>query len=313
MQKELKAIAICGPTAVGKTEFSINLAERIDAEIICCDSMQIYKYMNIGTAKPDEEERRRVTHHMTDFLDPLSKYSAADYARDALSIARDICNRGKIPVFTGGTGLYLEAVRSGRHSDNDFHDAKYVERLWRIATEKNGIEILYGMLKEIDPESAEAIHKNNVRRVIRALEIYHCSGMTKSYLDKKNNEKDPDISMMVYGLKCSSRDVLYDRINRRVDRMISMGLADETRMLLDRGYLAPETTASQAIGYKEMLPYITGKIGLAECIEDLKTASRHYAKRQITWFGSMDNIRWIDIDINGTPRVFSDMYLYQYN
>ena len=304
----IKAIAVAGPTAVGKTSFSVSLAKMLGGEIISCDSMQIYRYMDIGTAKATYAERCGVPHHMIDILTPDVKYSAKDYASDALSCARDISNRGLIPIFCGGTGLYLDAVRYGRLEDDGCHDSEYTRTLAEQAQQPGGVDILYEMLMKADPESARTIHKNNVRRVIRALEIYHSSGFTKSERDIESKTKSPNIDMLVIGLRSSSRDVLYDRINIRVGKMIGDGLAKEVRSLYERGYLSPDYTAAQAIGYKEILPYIKGEASLTQCIEDLKTSSRRYAKRQMTWFSRTEGIIWLETDICGIPVPFETLY-----
>ncbi len=298
----IRAIAIVGPTAVGKTAVAIELAKLLGSEIICCDSMQIYKYMDIGTAKPTPEERAEVPHRMTDFLSPLEKYSAADYAADALACAKEIHEKGKIPVFCGGTGLYLEAVRSGRHTDTDYQDPEYASELKKIAASENGAEALYKMLLECDPESAGAIHPNNVRRVIRALEITHAAGKPKSELDRLSREKSPDIELITFLIRPDDRELLYERINLRVDMMLKAGLIEEAMRLKSLGYLDGSTTASQAIGYKELLAYFNGDCTLAEAINSLKTATRRYAKRQLTWFRAIPGVNEISADENGKMR-----------
>lgn len=297
----IKAIAIVGPTAVGKTAFAIALAEKLCAEIISCDSMQIYRGMDIGTAKATADERAKIPHHMLDIINPDEKYSAADYASDALACARDITERGRVPVFCGGTGLYLDAVRTGRHADTCPNDPEYAASLFKIAEGEGGIDTLHAMLAEVDAESAEKIHKNNVKRVIRALEIHHATGISKSELDKKSRDRCEDIDMLIIGLDASSREILYQRIDRRVDKMIAEGLLEETRALYNAGYLSPELTAAQAIGYKEILPHITDGVSVDACALELKTASRRYAKRQLTWFRANPTVEWIITDENGEP------------
>lgn len=305
----IKAIAVVGPTAVGKTAFSVSLAKKIKAEIISCDSMQVYKHMDIGTAKATVAERGGIPHHMLDILLPSEPYSAADYATDALDCALGITERGNVPIFCGGTGLYLDAVRYGRLDDDGCHDADYTMELLRKAREPGGIDELHDILSELDPQSAQEIHKNNVKRVIRALEIYHSSGVKKSEKDKKSREKSPNIDMLVIGLCASSREVLYDRINSRVDKMIDDGLVEEVRFLYEHGYLNENLTAAQAIGYKEILPYIKGEMTLDECTEKLKTASRRYAKRQLTWFSNRDDdIIWLETDKDGALVPFDVLY-----
>lgn len=295
-QNKPKAIAIAGPTAVGKTALSVRLAEMLGGEIICCDSMQIYRYMDIGTAKVTEEEMHGIKHHMLGFLTPDEKYSAADYARDAIKVVEDVVSRGKTPIFCGGTGLYLEAVRTGRHTDNEYLDPEYRKELERISEEPDGAHSLHLMLEEIDPQSALAIHENNVRRVIRALEICRASGEKKSVLDLRSKEKPNDVDMLVYVLNTDDREILRQRIFSRVDCMISAGLAEETEFLYRKGYLDGKTTASQAIGYKELIPYIEGNESLESCVRKLKYATVHYAKRQLTWFSAVENAKQLIIN-----------------
>ncbi len=292
----MKALAIVGATASGKTALSLTVARRFGCEIICCDSMQIYKYMDIGTAKATDAERSEAPHHLLDFLDPCTPYSAADYARDAKMAATDIISRGNIPLFCGGTGLYLEAARTGRHADSPASDERYRKELQWIAATEEGKDTLYRMLCEYDPESAEATHKNNIKRVIRALEIYHASGIPKSEWDRRSRAVPPEMDILTFCVTYRDRELLYRRIDERVDKMLENGLADETRFLMERGYLHPDTTAGQAIGYKEYACFLRGEISEDEAIENIKLATRHYAKRQMTWFSSKDYIRKIYMD-----------------
>lgn len=286
----MKALAIVGATASGKTSLSIEAARRFGCEIICCDSMQIYKHMDIGTAKATAEEQKAVPHHMMDFLSPEKSYSAADYARDAYEAALSIEKRGKLPLFCGGTGLYLEAARSGRHEIMPMSDEAYRQELNEIAAGENGKDILYEMLLSVDSVSAETIHKNNVKRVIRALEIYRATGKKKSEWDRESKSIPPQIDLLSFCIVYESRDILYSRIDQRVDMMIESGLREETEFLLSNGYLSDSNTASQAIGYKEYLEFLRGEVSEAEAIEKIKLATRHYAKRQLTWFSAQKGI-----------------------
>ena len=280
----IKALAITGPTASGKTALSIEVARVLGCEIISCDSMQIYRDMDIGTAKATEEERLAVPHHLIDFLDPGVSYSAEQYRADAMSVAGEIAGRGKIPMFVGGTGLYIDTVIRGGAQISPPSSAKYREKLLKGCDTEQGIDALWQRLREVDPDSAEKIHKNNVRRVARALEIYELSGKTKTYFDEQSRTVSPDISVLMLTLDFHNRDLLYERVDKRVNLMIKEGLLDEVNTLYRRGVLDGDNTASAAIGYKELLLYIKGEVTLDEALELLKQASRRYAKRQLTWF-----------------------------
>ena len=280
----IKALAITGPTASGKTALSIEVAGALGCEIISCDSMQIYRDMDIGTAKATEEERLAVPHHLIDFLDPGVSYSAEQYRADAMSVAGEITGRGKIPMFVGGTGLYIDTVIRGGAQISPPSSAEYREKLLKGCDTEQGIDALWQRLREVDPDSAEKIHKNNVRRVARALEIYELSGKTKTYFDEQSRTVSTDISVLMLTLDFHNRDLLYERVDKRVDLMIKEGLLDEVNTLYRRGVLDGDNTASAAIGYKELLLYIKGEVTLDEALELLKQASRRYAKRQLTWF-----------------------------
>ena len=295
----MKALAIVGATASGKTALSLEVARRFDCEIICCDSMQIYKYMDIATAKATSEEQSQAPHHMLDLITPDVPYSAADYASDAQRVASEIINRGHMPLFCGGTGLYLEAARTGRHGEAPQSDPEYRASLALIAQDEDGRTTLHNMLRECDPDSAEAIHKNNVKRVIRALEIYHASGIPKSEWDRRTREAPPVIDMLTFGIFYHDRELLYRRIDERVDAMLQLGLPNETRFLLENGLLNEDSTAYQAIGYKEYARFINGEISEDEAIADIKLATRHYAKRQLTWFSSKENVIPVYADEGG--------------
>ena len=292
------SLAITGPTASGKTAISIELAKALSAEIISCDSMQIYKEMNIGTAKATELERQAVPHHMIDFLSPTEDYSVEAYREGALAAARDISSRGRLPMLVGGTGLYVDAlmrapISSVPESSREYRD----EKLAKIKTEED-VCALWERLKEIDPVSAAAIHKNNVRRVIRAIEIYEATGKTKSYFDALSKKASPDMRVDMITLDFHNRENLYARVDARVDDMVRGGLVSEVRSLYERGLLKKNATAAQAIGYKEIISYLDGEITLDEATELIKLATRRYAKRQLTWFRHEKGAHRLYIDGN---------------
>ena len=278
------ALAITGPTASGKTALSLALAERLGAEIISIDSMQIYKDMNIGTAKATEEERGRVRHHMIDFLSPDESYSAEDYRAAAMDVLHDVEGRGKLPLFVGGTGLYMDTVIRGSELASPPSSEELKQRLLAVSNTDEEREALWQRLYEVDPDSAEKTHKNNVRRVIRALEIYELTGKTKTYFDNLTKVETPDVKVGMITLDFHNRDNLYSRVDLRVDQMMEEGLLDEVTALYKGGILKKGTTAAQAIGYKEIISYIDGESTLSEAVEFLKLSTRRYAKRQLTWF-----------------------------
>ncbi len=290
-----RIVAIVGPTASGKSALALALAERLGGEIISCDSMQLYRRMNIGTAKPTQEEMARVPHRMIDIVEPDENFSCADYVRLAKEATDGALAEGRLPIFCGGTGLYLDAFLRGSDFENTEVDEGLRRELELFAREK-GNKALHGVLREIDPESAEAIHPNNVKRVIRAIEIYRTSGKTKSEIDRLSLEVESEYDALVIGLRYNNRELLNDRINKRVDIMISEGLLTETEALEREGIFLKNSTATQAIGYKEMLGYIRGEMSLEDAIESLKNATRKYAKRQMTWFSAKKYVSWIDAD-----------------
>lgn len=288
-------IAVVGPTASGKSALAIEIAKRFNGEIICCDSMQIYKEMNIGTAKPSDSEQAEVKHHLFDFADSKESFSCADYIPLAERVVEEIISRGKMPIFCGGTGLYLDRFLSGAQFEETEIDENFRREMNDFACEF-GNEALHEKLREIDPVSADEIHPNNVKRVIRALEIYKTSGRTKSELDKESKTFESKYNAIQIGLKYEDREHLYERINLRVDKMMEAGLLDETKALLEDGVFEKNATAAQAIGYKELLTYFGGTRTLENAIEDLKMATRRYAKRQMTWFSSHGDVQWLLAD-----------------
>ena len=305
--KKMKIAAVVGCTASGKTSLAIELAKRLDGEIICCDSMQIYKGMDIGTAKATKEEQAEVPHHLMDFLEPHKVYSCADYARDARIAVEDIIGRGKLPIFCGGTGLYLDRFLRGGNSDEAVCDEKYREELIGISMCEGGIDRLHSMLSEIDPECAASVHKNNVKRVIRALEIIKATGRKKSDVDKDNASLSDEYDATVIYPFYSNREILYSRIEKRVDAMMCEGLLDETLSLYNSGVFECSPTASAAIGYKELLPYIRGERELGACIDDLKCATRRYAKRQMTWFNQKEYAQKVYMDDENGIKTFEEI------
>ena len=280
----IKALAIVGPTASGKTALSLALAESLGCKIISCDSMQIYRGMDIGTAKATAEEQARAEHFLIDFLDPRESFSVESYRKMAMDAAREISSSGKTPLFVGGTGLYIDSVIRLENSGAPESNEEYRRRQMEIASREGGEDILWNRLREVDPDSAEKIHKNNVKRVIRALEIYDATGQTKTWFDSQTKAPNPEISVKMITLDFHNRDLLYDRVNRRVDIMMDEGLLSEVEALYRADMLRPETTAAQAIGYKEIVDYLEGRCTLTEAVEEIKLSSRRYAKRQLTWF-----------------------------
>lgn len=289
-----KLAVLIGPTAVGKTALSIKLAKEMNAEIISGDSMQIYRGMDIGTAKIGFDEMENVPHHLLDIKDPEESFSTAEFQQRARSLISEISSRGKIPMIVGGTGLYIQSVLydyefTETASDEAFRNEK--EKEWH----EHGEVFLHTQLQRIDPVSAERIHPNNVRRVIRALEIHYCTGKTMTeFLEKQKAILQYDTALI--GLTVS-RDLLYERINQRVDSMLQAGLLDEVKSLYDSGLRNAQSI--QAIGYKEIYRYLEGEIPLSEAILQLKQNSRRYAKRQLTWFRNKMDVQWFDM----TPPV----------
>lgn len=305
-ERKIKIAAVTGPTASGKTALAIALAQELNGEIISCDSMQIYKEMDIGTAKPTKEEQAAVRHHLIDILPPDAPYSCSDYVKDAESAIADIISRGKLPIFCGGTGLYLDRLLKGGNDAEAASNEGIREEL-KLFYEENGVDALYEKLILLDPEAAETIHKNNVKRVIRAIEICLITGQKKSEIDKKNSEISEKYEPHVLTLAFGNRDLLYERIDRRVDTMISEGLVEETKRLMEKGVFERSPTASQAIGYKELFPFLRGEDSLENCIDELKRASRRYAKRQITWFSGKDYAHKVFVDDESGMKTFENI------
>ena len=295
------ALAVAGPTASGKTALSLPLAARYGGEILCCDSMQIYRGMDVGTAKATKEEQTAAPHHLLDIADPTEPFSAADYGESAFSVAREVSRRGKLPIFVGGTGLYLRAALRARHQAPMTDDPAYREELAERAA-REGNESVHALLACVDPESAASIHPNNLRRVIRALEIYRVTGKTKTEWDRESLATPPRIRCLILYPTFEDRELLYRRIDERVDEMFRNGLVAEVKTLWERGMLPPDSTAAQAIGYKEVLGHLRGEESEETAKEAVKLATRHYAKRQITWFSAEEGVCPIRMDEGGRMR-----------
>ena len=284
-----KVIVICGPTASGKTTLSIQLAQKINGEIISSDSMQIYKDMNIGTAKPDQQEMQGIKHYLLDFVEPNQRYSVADYKKDAENAIEDILQKGKVPIIVGGTGLYVDSLIYGIEYPNIEFDENYRKELER-RVEKEGLEKLYEKAKKIDPQAMKKISLNDQKRILRVLEIYNATGKTKTEQEIESRKNEVKYDYRVFAINMD-REKLYDRINKRVDIMIQKGLIEEVENLLKKYNEFP--TAMQGLGYKEVVEYIQGKVLKEDMIENIKRESRRYAKRQITWFKKNKQTIWI--------------------
>lgn len=294
MENKIKLVAVCGPTASGKTALSIALAKAFDGEVVSCDSMQIYKGMEIGTAKPTEEEMQGVPHHLLGFCDPAETFSVVDFTTLAGETIRDITARGKKAFLVGGTGLYARSLlRAVPFTENSRDDA--VRTALQEKFEKEGIERIYAQLKAVDPESAEQIHPNNTKRVIRALEYYMVAGEPFSAQAKASKLVESNYDYVMLCLDFRDRETLYNRINRRVDLMLSAGLLEEARAYYEQ-YGTSGRTSVQAIGYKELFPYFDGQCTLEDAVENIKRETRRFAKRQLTWFRREENTVWLYVD-----------------
>lgn len=302
MRKE-PLIAIVGPTAVGKTELSIKLAKHFNGEIISGDSMQVYKKMDIGTAKATEAERAEVPHHLIDILEPEEGWTVAAFQERALQVIKDIRARGKLPIVVGGTGLYIQSITHELSFADAKSDPTYRTQL-EAFLEAHGNIALHQQLKEQDPKAAEVIHPNNSRRVIRALEVIQTTG--NRFSEQENQLGDARFHTALIGLTMD-RETLYERINRRVDQMISQGLVAEVKRLYDTGV---NSQAIQAIGYKELYAYFAGEVTLEEAVDSLKQHSRHYAKRQLTWFRNRSEAEWFDVGQESPSEIFTKIVDY---
>ncbi len=285
-------LAIAGPTASGKTRLGVELAKIYGGEVISADSMQIYKGMDIASAKPTEAEKQGIPHHLMGILDRDVSFSAADYVRLANEKIGEILSRGKLPVIVGGTGLYIDSLLENVKFSEGGSDEAYREELYAFARE-NGNEALHARLAELDPEAAAGIHPNNLVRVVRALEVCKVTGRRFSELKKESRLVESPYRSLIIGLNYENRQTLYDRIDMRVDEMVKAGLIEEARQLWQESSMK---TAANAIGYKELIPYFEGKALLSDCIDTIKQETRRYAKRQLTWFRKNARIEWVFLD-----------------
>lgn len=286
-----KVIVICGPTASGKTALSIELAKKINGEIVSADSMQIYKEMNIGTAKPSKEEMQGIKHYLIGDVPPTNRYSVSQYKKDAINAIQEIEENGKMPIVVGGTGLYVNSLIYGIDYPEIETDLKYREALNEIA-EKKGLEYLYEEAKKIDSKAVENISANDKKRIIRILEIYKETGKNKTQLEEESRKNGVPYDYKVFAINIP-REILYERINKRVDIMLEQGLIEEVKMLYKK-YGEALYTSAQGIGYKEVIDYLNENYSKEEMIDKIKMETRRYAKRQLTWFRKIENVTWLN-------------------
>lgn len=287
--KKIPVIAVVGPTASGKTSLSIEIAKHFSGQVVSADSMQIYEKMNIATAKPTDDEMQGVPHHLIGFQPIDKKFSVAEYVTLAKNCIEKIHNDGDLPVVAGGTGLYVDSLLQNIQFSKEEGNNELRNELAELFDQK-GAEYMLEWLREIDPQTAEKLHLNDKSRIIRALEIYKATGKTMTEQKILSREEESPFDVLYIGINYRDRNVLYDRINRRVDIMLENGLLDEAK---DFYNIDADKTACQAIGYKELAPYFNGEKSLEDCLESLKIETRHYAKRQLTWFRKNENINWV--------------------
>lgn len=298
---KIPVVAVVGPTASGKSDLAVEICLEFGGEAVSADSMQIYKGLDISTAKPTEEEKKGIPHHMMGFLDNTETFSVAEYQKLAGECIRDIHSRGKLPVIVGGTGLYIDTLLNNVQLTEDSFDEAVREKLL-ARVENEGVESLLRELEEIDPEYAAKMHRNNVKRIVRALEVWYSSGITMTQ-QIENSHAESLYDVCYIGLDATNRDFLYDRINRRVSIMLENGLEAEAKDYLSQ---KNTSTSSQAIGCKELKPYFDGEISLAEAADNLRQATRRYAKRQLTWFRRNKEINNIMIDEYKTKQEMNE-------
>lgn len=284
-----KVIIIGGATASGKSSLAMELAKKLNTEIISCDSMQVYREMNIGTAKPSIEDMKSVKHYMIDIINPDEEFNVVKYVSIVNPLIEDILSRNKIPIIVGGTGLYVEALMNNIDFSEKSIDLDYRKKMEKVAKEK-GNEDIYNMLKEIDIDSANRLSINDTKRIIRALEVYHTTGKTITYYNSISKNKESKYDFILFGLDVP-REELYQRINDRVDKMIENGLVEEVKNIYNKYFNF--STAMQGLGYKEVIKYLKEEITLEEMVDLIKKETRHYAKRQITWFKAYKSIIWL--------------------
>ncbi len=297
-------LVLLGPTGIGKTAISRHIAQRVPVEIISADSRQIYKYMDIGTDKPSEEFRREVPHHFVDMLPPDVPFSAGEFAQQARKVVREIQERNRLPFVVGGSGLYIRALLEGFFGQ-DIKDEAVRQHLYR-RVEREGAEALYAELQQVDPESAAHIHPRNVKRLVRALEVFHISGKPLSYWHRQQRDPAP-FPYIKIGLSMA-RPALYERINQRVEAMFDAGLIEETRRLLEMGF-SPELNALNTVGYKETIQFLQNELDLYTCVELVKRNTRRYAKRQFTWFRAEKHVHWLDLPPDYDPAAIAEQII----
>lgn len=286
-----KVVIICGPTASGKTALSIELAKKINGEIVSADSMQIYDEMNIGTAKPDKEEMQGIKHYLIGNIKPTQRYSVSEFKKDAIASIEEIISKNKMPIVVGGTGLYVNSLVYGIDYPEIETNLKYRKQLEQEVLEK-GLQYLYDRAVEIDKEAMKNISPNDKKRILRVLEIYKETGKTKTEIEKESRKNGIPYDYRIFAINMP-RDILYDKINKRVDIMLEKGLIQEVEKLYKK-YGEKLLTSMQAIGYKEVVEYLKGNCSKEEMIEKVKMETRRYAKRQLTWFKKIENVHWLD-------------------
>lgn len=300
--EKIPLVVVCGPTASGKTKLAVDLCKQYQGEAVSADSMQLYRYMNIGTAKPTEDEKEGIPHHLMDFLQPDETFSVADFVQQAQKVIAEIHDRGHLPVVVGGTGLYIRSLVDNIDFSQVHSDPAVHEEIMQMAQPlDNGA--LWKKLQAVDPTLAQTLHPNNRGRVLRALEVYRLTGVPMSEQQRRAKSRPSPYRSCMIGLSYRDRQVLYDRINRRVDLMLEQGLLQEAKWMFDHGF---SKTAYQAIGYKELKGYFDGETTLEAAVETIKMESRRYAKRQLTWFRRDERIHWIYLDeLSGESDVLS--------
>ncbi|WP_294482738.1 tRNA (adenosine(37)-N6)-dimethylallyltransferase MiaA [uncultured Ruminococcus sp.] len=303
-KNKIPLLVIAGPTASGKTTLAVEMAKYYNGEVISADSMQIYKGLNIATAKPTIDEMQGIPHHLIDFLEPDVPFSVADYVTLAGQMIREIRSRGKLPIVCGGTGLYISSLVDNIIFDDTGSDPHIRARLEKQAKEE-GAHALWLKLKDIDPETAEKVHENNLPRVIRGIEVFELTGTKLSEHKINSRREESPYKACIIGLTAENRQYLYDRIEKRVHIMVENGMVEECREVWQKGGLA---TAGQAIGYKELVPFFEGKAELEDCLDKIILETRHYAKRQLTWFRRVADISWVKIDnFDESKKIFENV------
>lgn len=309
--EKIPVIAVVGPTASGKTELSVKIAEYVNGEVVSADSMQIYKGMSIASAAPTEQEKNGIPHYLFEFLEPTERFTVADYVEKAGAFLNKIFKKGKIPVIVGGTGLYIDSLlKNIKFSEENSQRTENIRLELLNEYDRLGGEEMLNKLKEIDPCSANKLHANDKKRIVRALEIYEIHGKTKTELDKESLKGSPLYNVIYIGIKYKDRNILYERINKRVDLMLENGLLNEAEKTYNLITGTPYySTGFQAIGHKEFYDYFNGNKSLEECVENLKMSTRRYAKRQLTWFNKNENIFWIYPDTEKDVFAKAKMYI----